>query len=286
MSTFTPDPDSRQPITLTALPTLPPPPLLTIPSSAAPDSRQPTADSFPHSALGTRNSKLTPFLIGRSTQGRDILAWRLGTGERILLIVGGIHTGFETNTVTLVNELIAHFEGAPAEILPGVSLIFIPVANPDGLTLGRELDGRFNANEVDLNRNWGCEWSAEAYFQDQRVNAGTQAFSEPETQALSVFIRQIQPSAVIFYHSAADGIFAGNCGGDHGSAALAAVLGEATGYSYGKPFTAYRVTGTAASWVDGQGIPAVDLELTSSQETQFERNLKGIIAVQFWLAAN
>jgi hypothetical protein len=254
--------------------------LLTVPSTITSD-----ADSQEPTAFGTRNSALTPFPIGRSTQGRDILAWRLGTGERVLLTVGGIHTGFETNTVTLVNELIAYFESAPSEILPGVSLIFIPVANPDGLTLGRELDGRFNANQVDLNRNWGCEWSADARFQNQTVNAGSQAFSEPETQALSVFIRQIQPAAVIFYHSAADGIFAGNCGGDHGSAELAKVLGEASGYSYGKPFTAYPVTGTAASWVDGQGIPAVDLELTSSQETQFERNLKGIIAVQFWLAA-
>lgn len=237
------------------------------------------------SVLGTRHSQLASFPIGRSAQGRDILAWRFGEGERILLLVGGMHTGFEVNTVELINELIAYYEGAPAEILPGISLIFIPVANPDGLTQGRALDGRFNANRVDLNRNWGCEWSAEAYFQSQTVNPGARAFSEPETQALSVFIRQIQPRAVIFYHSAADGIFAGNCGDDHGSAELAAVLGEATGYSYSKPFTAYPVSGTAASWVDGQGIPAVDLELSSGRDTQFERNLKGIQAAQSWLLA-
>jgi hypothetical protein len=198
-------------------------------------------------------------------------------------LVGGIHGGFEANTVMLVNELMAYYEGAPAEIVTGISLIFIPVANPDGLALGRTLDGRFNANRVDLNRNWGCEWSEEAYFQTRQVNPGEHAFSEPETQVLSVFIRQIKPAGVIFYHSAADGIFAGNCGSDHGSAAFARVLGEASGYSYGRPFSAYPVTGTAASWVDGQGIPAVDLELNSSRETQFERNLMGIKAVQEWL---
>jgi hypothetical protein len=242
---------------------------------------QPSAQ--PDSVLSPQPSVLNAFVIGRSAQGRDILAWRFGEGQRILLLVGGIHTGFEINTVMLVNDLIAHFESAPAEILPGVSLIFVPLANPDGLSRGRTLDGRFNANGVDLNRNWGCEWSAEAYFQNQSVNPGARAFSEPETQALSVFIRQLQPDAVIFYHSAADGVFAGNCGDDHGSAELAAVLGEATGYSYGEPFTAYPVTGTGASWVDGQGIPAVDLELSSGRDTQFERNLKGIQAAQMWL---
>jgi hypothetical protein len=223
------------------------------------------------------------FVIGQSVEARDILAYQFGTGDKILLLVGGIHGAFEANTVRLVQELIEHFERAPDDILPGITLVLIPSANPDGLTRGRVAAGRFNANGVDLNRNWGCEWSEEAYWRDNRVDPGARAFSEPETQALAQYIRQTQPAAVIFYHSAASGVFAGNCDSDHGSQALAAVLGEAANYPYGEAFSAYPVRGTAATWVDGQGIPAVDLELATTQSSEFVRNLNGVMAVQCWL---
>lgn len=199
------------------------------------------------------------------------------------MLVGGIHGGYEGNTVTLVNELIEHFERTPDDVLPGISIILVPVANPDGLALGRQAEGRFNANRVDLNRNWGCEWSPDAVWRNQSVDPGPHAFSEPETQALAAFIREVQPAAAVFYHSAAEGVFAGECEGGHGSAILAAVIGEAAGYPYGEAFSAYLVTGTAASWVDGQGIPAVDLELSTTRSSEFQRNLLGVQAVQEWL---
>ncbi|MEO8610833.1 MAG: M14 family zinc carboxypeptidase [Chloroflexota bacterium] len=223
------------------------------------------------------------FSIGKSVQGRDILAWRFGTGDQIVLLVGGIHAGFEANTVMLINEMIAHFQGTPTDILPGITLLLVPVANPDGLVLGRESQGRFNANHVDLNRNWGCDWSTQAYWQSQLVNPGERAFSEPETRAVAGLIRDLRPSAAIFYHAAAHGVFAGDCDGDHGSAALAAVIGEASGYPYGKAWSAYPVSGTASTWADGLGVPAVDLELSGTRETEFIPNLQGVIAVQKWL---
>jgi predicted deacylase len=225
------------------------------------------------------------FRIGQSVQGRDILAWRFGEGDHIVLLVGGIHAGFEANTVLLINELIAHFQGTPADILPGITLLLIPVANPDGLLLGRESEGRFNANKVDLNRNWGCQWSETAYWQNKLVSPGERAFSEPETRAVATLIRDLRPGAAIFYHAAAHGVFAGNCDGDHGSAALAAVIGEASGYPYGKAWSAYPVSGTASTWADGLGVPSVDLELSGTRETEFLPNLQGVMAVQKWLTS-
>lgn len=225
------------------------------------------------------------FVVGQSVQGRDILAWRFGDGAKVVLVVGGIHAGFEANTVMLVNELVAHFQGTPADVLPGITLILIPVANPDGLVIGREAAGRFNANNVDLNRNWGCEWSATAYWQSRLVNPGASAFSEPETRAIGQLIRDMRPGAAVFYHAAARGVFAGSCDGDHGSAALAAVIGEASGYPFGEDWSAYPVSGTAATWADGLGVPAVDLELSGTQETEFLPNLRGIMAIQTWLTA-
>ncbi len=225
-------------------------------------------------------------LVGYSVEGRAIVARQLGNGERILLLVGGIHGGWEGNTVTLIHELITHFEENPADILPGMSLVLIPVANPDGLIRGREEDGRFNANGVDLNRNWGCEWSENAQWRDQAVNPGEQPFSEPETQAIAALVRDLRPATALFYHSAAGGVFAGGCEGDHGSMLMSQILGEATGYTYGQAFTAYPVTGTAAAWVDGQGIPSADVELQTWTESEFERNLNGIMALQCWLTGN
>lgn len=216
-------------------------------------------------------------IIGRSVEGRSITARRFGTGEKILLFVGGIHGGTEANTIRLMEQLIAHFSAQPQDVLTGLSLVFVPNANPDGLNANT----RFNANTVDLNRNWGCGWSAEARWRNESVNAGTAPFSEPETQALSDFIRMQKPSVVLFYHSAAGGVFAGNCE-RFVSDEMAAVLGEATGYHYGVSFSAYPVTGTAAAWVDSQGIPAADVELFTSTETELTRNLAGIMALQRW----
>jgi hypothetical protein len=225
------------------------------------------------------------FIVGQSAEERDILGWRLGMGERVLLLVGGIHAGYEANTVALLREMIAHFEAAPADVLPGISLVLIPVLNPDGLERGRVADGRFNGSGVDLNRNWGCEWSAEAYWNNNKVNAGVQPFSEPETQAVAALVGELRPAAAIFYHSAARGVFMGDCRPGGGiSAGLAAVLGEAVGYPYGQPFSAYKVSGTAPNWLDGQGIPAVDVELSTTRETEFVPNLRGVMAVQRWLA--
>lgn len=235
----------------------------------------------------TRTPLPSQFIFGQSVEGRDLVGYRRGTGEQIVLVVGGIHAGFEANTVTLVEQLLEHFDTRPTDILPQVTLIFIPSLNPDGLTYGRQLRGRFNGNAVDLNRNWGCGWSPNAVFRDFDVDPGDEPFSEPETTALGSLIQRLNPAAVLFYHAAANGVYSGNCG-DNGdvSVALARVLGEATGYPSGQGgFGSYEVTGSAPAWIDSIGIPAVDVELATSTGTEFRRNLAGIMAVQQWVIA-
>lgn len=223
-------------------------------------------------------------IIGYSVEGRPISARRFGLGARTLLIAGGMHGGWEANTVQLMIELVDHFAGHPDDIPAGASLVIVPAINPDGLIHGRSPRGRFNANGVDLNRNWSCGWSREAVWRGRPVNPGLRALSEPETAGLAAFIETLQPDAVLFYHSAANGIFAGRCDADHGSETLAAVLGEAAGYPYGRPFSAYPVTGTAASWADGMGIPAADVELRGWSSSEFDQNLRGIRAVLEWMS--
>lgn len=257
-------------------------------SSPSPESSDPRASIdlvSTHTPAPNPTPEDTLIEIGRSAGDRPITAQRIGTGERILLLVGGIHGGYEANTVTLMHQLIDHFTENPGEMPRQTALVIIPVANPDGMAYGSILRGRFNDDGVDLNRNWACEWSADAFWRDERVNAGIAPMSEPETRALAALIQTENPAAALFYHSAAGGIFAGNCGEDHGSAAMSKVLGEATGYSYGATFSAYSVTGTASTWADGQGIPSADVELLTHEDSEFDRNLRGVIAVLDWLAA-
>jgi predicted deacylase len=223
-------------------------------------------------------------VIGQSTENRRLSVLRIGQGAQTILLVGGIHGGWESNTVTLMNELIAYFSDHPEDIAPGISLAILPVLNPDGLSLGRVAEGRFNANGVDLNRNWGCDWAPTGYWGDQQVDAGSEPFSEPESAALADYILINQPAAVLIYHSAANGVFAGACDGDHGSQVLGHIYGAAANYPSDEAFSAYQITGDASNWIDGQGIPAVTIELQSWDAPEFDRNLAGVIAVQCELA--
>jgi len=223
------------------------------------------------------------FGYGQSVENRTLTAHRVGNGALVIMLVGGIHGGYEANTITLIDQFILHFQNNPLDVLPNITFILVPSANPDGATYGRSLAGRFNANGVDLNRNWDCDWSEEAYFRDSPVYAGEKPFSEPESVALAALINDIRPAVVLFYHSAANGIYAGDCAGGGVSAPMTEILGRATGYPYGVEFTDYVVNGTASSWVDSLGIPAADVELASADLTEFSRNLDGVLALQCWL---
>ncbi len=225
----------------------------------------------------------TQFIFGYSAGERELIAYTVGQGNTPLLLVGGIHGGFEANTIDLVEGLRDHFLMNPGRVLPGLTLIFVPTLNPDGLAAGDGLIGRFNGNGVDLNRNWGCGWEPVAYLREREINPGTAAFSEPESTALAALINDVRPAAVLFYHSAAGGVFAGDCAGSGTSDVMSALLGEATGYPYGSDFSEYTVTGTAPSWVDSIGIPAADVELFTADAPEFTRNLNGVMALQCWL---
>ncbi len=220
------------------------------------------------------------FSLGQSVQGRPIWAWQFGDGPYHIVLVGGIHGGYEANSTLLTRQLIGHFLANPADVLPGIQLVIIPAANPDGLARGDDLEGRSNANGVDLNRNWGCGWSEEAYLRDMPVDPGPYPFSEPETRALRAYFIAKPPDAVIFYHSVLGAVFTGECGDEHPPARwLGELIAEATGYPY-KHFTYYDVTGDATNWLAERSIPALTVELSTRTETEFQRNWKGIMALQ------
>ncbi len=233
-------------------------------------------------------------IVGYSVLGRAIEAFSFGEGAQQVLFVGGIHGGYEWNTVLLAYEIIDTLNGNRDLIPPGVTVTIIPVANPDGLlrvtgSAGRffpeqvaadTTPGRFNANDVDLNRNFGCDWRAAAVWGTRSVYPGSEPFSEPEARALRDFVSSRAPRAVVFWHSAAGGLASsGICGGeDAGSGAVAQAYAAAANYSSG-PFTAYALSGTASDWFVSQGVPAIEVELITHHSTEYGRNLEGVLAV-------
>jgi hypothetical protein len=90
----------------------------------------------------------------------------------------------------------------------------------------------------------------------------------------------IQPAIVLFWHSAADGVYAAGCPETHApSYALATIYGEAADYPVFPRFDAYPVTGDASDWLTTQNIPSITIELANHQALDWEQNLAGVSAI-------
>lgn len=223
-----------------------------------------------------------PQIIGSSIAGRPLEVYRFGNGPIEKMIVAGIHGGYEWNTILLADELIQYLK-SHQEIIPLDHTLYILRAfNPDGYQRSRGFGGRSNENNVDLNRNfpsnWKSEWPRAGCWDYIPITGGTSAASEPETQALIAFIEDHDLKAFISYHSAALGIFPGGQPPDEGSVSLAESIAQVSAYPYPPIDAGCMFTGQLVDWVSDQGIPAIDIELTNHQDSDFEINL-GILSV-------
>lgn len=235
--------------------------------------------------------------IGESVQGRDIMAYSYGTGSDEVVFVGGVHGGYGWNTALLGYRLMDYLEANPTEIPSNVKVTVVPLLNPDGFykitgTTTADVDfdiipdtagtipGRFNANNVDLNRNFDCNWQASATWQNKTISAGNTPFSEPEAAAFRDYIMSAQPKAVIAWYSSGNGTYAAACGSiSAGTKALLTTYAKASGYPAHDTFSDYAVTGDMSDWVSKMGIPAVSVILTTHTNIEWTKNLAGIKAV-------
>lgn len=150
--------------------------------------------SSPHSYAGMLNklaslqksNRITITRIGRSAQGRDLLAVAVhdpatvfGQGARLFVIAR--QHGNETSGTEAALALLHHFATSQGElernILQHLTIVCVPMANPDGAEAGR----RRNSRDVDLNRDWASR-------------------SQPETAALEQAVRAWKPHAVMDLH--------------------------------------------------------------------------------------
>lgn len=238
----------------------------------------------------------TQEVIGTSVEGRPLEAYAYGNGEDSLVFVGGIHGGYEWNSILLAYELMDYLAENPSAVPANMTVTVIPDANPDGtfkitgkvgrfaladVTPGDQSAGRFNANGVDLNRNFDCKWQPSATWRGNAVSAGTSAFSEPEAKALREFFLREQPKTAVFFHSQANAVYASECEAGILPETLAAMnaYAGATGYTPVSVFDAYPVTGDIEGWLASVGIPAITVELATHESIEWAKNKLGIEAL-------
>jgi len=175
-------------------------------------------------------------VIGYSIEGRAIEAMTLGTGPKLLYIVGSIH-GDERPAVENVPGIVAHLEAATLDLW---TVRIVLDANPDGSAANT----RDNANGVDLNRNWPSAGFVAA------AGTGPTPLSEPETMALAADIASFAPDLIVAFHAAREGPFI-----DYDGDAVPAANALATGAS-----------GFGREW---QIVPEVDWPTIGSMGTYF-----------------
>jgi len=235
-------------------------------------------------------------VIGLSIQGRNIEAYTFGSGAKELLFVGGMHGGYEWNSVLLAYQFIDYLKQNPDAVPGEVSVTVIPNANPDGVYKvvgktgrftaaevpdGTNSDGRMNARDVDLNRNFDCNWKAEGMWQNKTVSGGAAAFSEPEARAIRDYALTNKPAAVIFWHSKSGTVYGSGCGADMlpETTDIVNAYAKAAGYKTAPTFDSYAVSGDASDWLASIGIPAITAELATHESTEWDKNLAGIKAI-------
>jgi len=267
-------------------------------SNTAENPAAATADTLQQATTTPAAQEQNQTVIGKSVQGRDITAYHFGTGTKEILFVGGIGGGYEWNTALVAYQLMDYLKSNPDAIPADVKVTVIPALNPDGLykATGKEgefvasdvqasqdaqVSGRFNASNVDLNRNFDCDWKANGVWQNKAVSGGSSAFSEPESQAIKNYIGSSKPAAVISWYSSAGGVYASNChnGVLPETKTLTDLFAKASGYPANDVWNYYELSGDMMNWLAKIQIPAISVLLTNHTDTEWNKNQAGVLAV-------
>ena len=226
---------------------------------------------------------------GTTGAGRSIPRVQVGTGRRVLGLVGMIHGG--ESGPELIIPALERLSREATSLLRKTAIVAVPVVNIDAreqMVQGVPWYLRTTPQGVDLNRNFPAGWENVEYGYgldssdpDSVTYRGPLAGSTPETQAVMSAFVETRPYAVLSFHWLASICempgFAARAGTDdadymercrHIMQAYAG--GLYPGRSYRKGWCSFQTTaGSLPTWFYEQGgIPAFDLEGGTSPEAK------------------
>jgi len=222
-------------------------------------------------------------MIGKSVEGRAIYALKVGTGKKEILFDASLHAREHMTTnvlLEMMDNYVLHYNNKTSfagynvkQVLDQTSIWFVPMMNPDGVTLvqggknavkngatAQKINGgtnfarwKANVRGVDLNKNFDAGWSVinnnikKPSYMGYR---GPKKFSEPEAVALKHFVEKHNFMSYISYHSSGQVLYWFNFqAGGQLSRDIQYVnqLKSITGYSIVPPYYR-RGTGSSADW--------------------------------------
>lgn len=231
--------------------------------------------------------------IGYTHFGREITAIRLGKGKENVLFVGS-HHGREWITSMLLMKMLetytSAYDAGSANIFNEISIWFIPMLNPDGVTIQQNHVKEFpsdhqnrlmfmnegwdnfirwkaNGQGIDLNRQYPAGWEAlndGPKLPTYQFYKGQEPLKAEEVVALSNFVKDIKPLIAVSYHSAGREIFWNYKNGENlkRDYKLAQTISKITGYKLGKP-PKEAIGGGFTDWfITAYHKPAMTIEIS------------------------
>ncbi len=185
------------------------------------------------------NANVNRFIIGKSVMGKELYGVSFGKGKKKVFLSGAYH-GLEYLTsvflIKFLDEYIKHTENKDIwfgynteELYNSTTLYVIPMVNPDGVDIAihglditdphhRHLISvagihsfnevwQANANGVDINHNFNANWEMTINTPSPTKYGGKFYESEPETKAVTDFIRKENFDALAAFHSQGQEIY-------------------------------------------------------------------------------
>ncbi len=214
------------------------------------------------------------FILGHSVKEKEIGCYKIGNGLQKIIFISAIH-GNEVGTVKLAHQLINWLTTENKGFKEKFTIFIIPCLNPDGYNLAKEHPdyfkggriGRFNTNNVDLNRNFETPnfktesvWSfGKNYTEKEKVFCGNKPNSEPEIKALTDFIIKQGIKVFFIFHNAGKDVMGNNI---PLSQELVKIYGKETSFRIVKDgeWQEMSQTGTAKEWCELNNIVYIEVE--------------------------
>ncbi|MGE7761318.1 M14 family zinc carboxypeptidase [Peribacillus sp. NPDC097895] len=239
-------------------------------------------------------------IIGKTEKGKNIKAVKLGEGRRSILLVGS-HHGREWLSSKLLMSMLEDYAGAyragkpiggySSALLDEVSIWFIPMLNPDGVSIQQgDLSNlsfiektavwkmnrysnnwsrwKANAKGIDLNRQYPAGWKEVMSNETKptyQFYKGEHPLEAAEVKALADFTREIDPLIAVSYHTSGREIFwhyqnkRENMARDYG---IAKKTAEMTGYELTFPEKEAVGSGFTDWFITEFGRPGMTIELS------------------------